>query len=73
MPRTAATAEPTVYVAISSGVVKIDGVIHRYTADQTRVRADHPLRKRLPDRFKPLELDYEIETAIKEPGRKRGQ
>jgi hypothetical protein len=72
MPRTKAPAEPTVYVAISSGVVKIDGTLYRYSQGQTRVRAGHPLLKARPDKFAPLKLDYEIEQATAAPGERRG-
>jgi hypothetical protein len=72
MPRTKAPAEPTVYVARSSGVVNIDGQIHRYVQGQTRVRAGHPLLKARPDKFVPLQLDYEVEQATAAPGEKRG-
>ena len=71
MPRT--KAEPTVYVARSSGVVNINGVIHRYVQGQTRVRAGHPLLDARPDKFVPLKIDYDIEQATAAPGEKRGQ
>lgn len=65
--------EPEIYVARSSGVVKIDGKLHHYYAGSTRVRAGHPLLKKVPNGWKPLQLDYEVEDATKTPGRKRGQ
>ena len=67
MPR---TKEAEVYVARSTGVVKIDGLIHRYIAGRTRIRAGHPLLRALPDAFMPMELDYEVEQAT--AGEKRG-
>ena len=70
MPR---KKEPEIYVARSSGVVKIDGKLHTYYGGTTRVRAGHPLLKAAPGAFKPMELDYDIETATKAPGQKRGE
>jgi hypothetical protein len=64
--------EPEIYVATSSGVMKIDGKLHNYYGGTTRVRAGHPLLKAAPGKFKPMELDYELEEATKTPGRKRG-
>lgn len=63
---------PEIYVARSSGVVKIDGQLHNYYAGTTRVRAGHPLIKAVPGGFVPLELDYDVEDASNTPGRKRG-
>lgn len=64
--------DPEIFVATSSGVVKIDGRIHNYYGGTTRVRAGHPLLKALPGKFKPMKLDYEVEDATKAPGKKRG-
>ena len=63
---------PEIYVATSSGVVRIDGRLTSYYGGTTRVRAGHPLLKAAPGKFKPLELDYEVEKATKAPGEKRG-
>lgn len=68
MPR---TKEPTIYVARSSGVLKVDGKVHTYYAGRTRVRAGHPLLKAIPDRFEPMKLDYDIEQATAAPGESR--
>ena len=65
--------EAAIYVARSSGVVKIDGQLVNYYGGTTRVRAGHPLLKAAPGAFKPMELDYEIEKATKAPGQKRGE
>lgn len=46
---------PKVYVARSTGVVKINGVIHRYIEGRT-VPANSPLIKALPDRFALVDL-----------------
>lgn len=71
MPR-AKKPDPVIFVARSSGVVMIDGQIHRYVQGQTRVRAGHPLLKARPDKFVPLKLDYDIEQATAAPGERRG-
>ena len=65
--------EADIYVATSSGVVKIDGKLHNYYGGTTRVRAGHPLLKAAPGKFKPMDLDYEVETTTKTPGKKRGE
>lgn len=72
MPRSSKPSEPRIFVARSSGVVKIDGIVHRYVQGQTRVRAGHPLLKARPDKFVPLRLDYDAEQATSAPGEKRG-
>ena len=65
--------EPQVYVARSSGVVRIDGELHHYYAGTTRVRAGHPLLTAARGKFAPMQLDYETEDATNPPGRKRGE
>ena len=65
--------EPQIFVARSSGVVKIDGELHHYYAGTTRVRAGHPLLNAAPGMFEPMRLDYETEDATNTPGRKRGE
>ena len=66
------TKEATVYVARSSGVIKIDGETYRYNAGQTRVRVGHPLLRVIPDKFAPMKVDYEVEQATAAPGERRG-
>lgn len=39
----------------------------------TRVREGHPIALRWPELFTPIEVQYEIEDASAEPGRKRGE
>jgi hypothetical protein len=46
--------EPDVFVAISSGVVKINGKKREYSRGLTVVRAGDPLLKAVPTRFRPL-------------------
>lgn len=52
-----------VYVATSSGVVKVGGTIHRYYRGRTRVRAGHPLLSAVPGRFAPDRILAMPETA----------
>lgn len=49
-----------IYVARSSGVIRIRGEVHRYFASRTRVRAGHPLLRARPDAFEPMALDFEV-------------
>lgn len=58
----AETHEPEIYVARSSGIAKVDGVLHYYTKGRTRIRAGHPLLKAMPGAFSPMALDYERTT-----------
>ena len=53
-----ATPTPEIYVARSSGVVKINGVVHRYYRGLTRIPAGHALLRMVPDKFEPMRLDY---------------
>lgn len=72
--RKAATApDPTIFVATSTGVVKVDGQLVHYYAGTTRVRAGHPLLDAARGKFEPMKLDYDVEDATNAPGRKRGQ
>ena len=66
------SSEPQIFVARSSGVVKVDGKLTNYYGGSTRVRAGHPLLKAAPGAFIPMELDYDVEDASADPGRKRG-
>lgn len=47
--------EPGMYIARSSGVVKVGGKRREYTARLTIVRHDDPILNAIPDRFMPLE------------------
>lgn len=66
-------AEADIYVANSSGVIRVDGVLHRYIRGRTRVRKGHALLRALPGRFDPLDVTYDVETATAAPGEKRGE
>lgn len=54
----ARTKEPEVYVARSTGVVKVKGKLYRYIAGVTKVPRGHPLLDVMPGKFAPLALDY---------------
>jgi hypothetical protein len=71
-PKAAKEKEPEIYVARSTGVVRVDGKLTNYYGGTTRVRAGHPLLKAAPNAFVPMKLDYDIEQATKAPGEKRG-
>lgn len=54
MARYSPPTSPTgVFIARSSGVFKIKGVLHRYRVGQT-FPGDHPLLRVRPDAFEPL-------------------
>ena len=46
-----------VYTAQSTGVIKIDGKLHRYIEGRSYSR-NHPVVRRLPERFAPLSLEF---------------
>lgn len=62
----AARKEPevTIWIARSSGIVKADGQVYRYTRNVTRVRAGHPLLRAVPDKFVPLSLDFDAQQPV---------
>ena len=70
-PRKKQPDEPSVYVAKTSGAIKVKGQLYRFAAGVTRVRVDHPLRKAHPHLFEPMALDLEIEQATAAPGERR--
>ena len=58
IPATIHKAEvPEIFVARSSGVIKVKGVTHRYIRGLTRVPAGHALLKAIPDKFEPMRLE----------------
>lgn len=67
MPR---KAQPDFYVALSSGVLKVDGKIERYFEGRTIVHRDSPLYRAMPGRFKPVERPA-VESATAAPGERR--
>jgi len=70
MPRT--NPRMRVFVATQSFVTQDADV----TAGVTRIREGHPLLKRYPDWFAPVEdqhVHYDVETATAAPGELRGE
>lgn len=68
-----ATNPATVMEATESFVCDIDEERFFVHANQTRVAAEHPLVKRFPEHFRPLDgsdLTYQVEEATAEPGRR---
>lgn len=57
-----ATKDTGVYIAVSSGVFKIRGKLHRYQRGQT-FPADHPLLRVRPDAFQPLHFATDTEPT----------
>lgn len=49
-------ADPGLYVATTTGVVRIKGVVYRYIRGKTIVSHTDPLIKTLPGSFQPLEM-----------------
>ena len=47
--------KPDLYVATSTGAVRVDGKVINYAAGKTLVRAGHPILLALPGRFRPVE------------------
>jgi hypothetical protein len=60
-----------VYEATEGFSCDVDGVPTVIPAG-TRVRAGHPLMAGREQFFAPLEIQYDVEAATKEPGEKRG-
>ena len=48
--------EQVLYRALSSGRVRIKGILHAYSAGRTVLPGDHPLVRLLPGRFLPLRV-----------------
>lgn len=60
-----------VLVARISGVLVIDGREETVTAGRTRARASHPIVKAAPDWWEPINVHYDLEEAVAEPGERR--
>lgn len=54
--RTARKPDPGLYVANTTGVIRVDGVIYRYTRGKTIVKKGNPLLRALPGRFSPMDI-----------------
>jgi hypothetical protein len=50
-----------IFVARSTGVIKVGGTEYRYLKGRTRIAAGHPLLRAIPERFEPLQLDYDVQ------------
>lgn len=48
--------EPGLYVATTSGVVKVKGVIYRYIQGKTIIRETDPLLRAVPGSFQPFDI-----------------
>jgi hypothetical protein len=57
----------TIYVATDSFVTVVDGERIVAKKGKTRVREGHPLHRAAPSLFKPLDVQYDVETARAEP------
>lgn len=51
------TDEAAVFVARSSGVLKIKGTVYHYLRNQTHIPAGHPLLDVIPHRFAQLRVE----------------
>jgi len=60
-----------IYIATNSFATHVDGKRVMVRKGVTRVREGHPLLKDNPDRFKPIDVQYDVEQATKAPGEKR--
>jgi hypothetical protein len=65
MPK--AKPRAALYQAISSGYVRIKGKTVAYYQNRTIVPAGDPLLRAVPQRFKALQLDEDIERATSTP------
>jgi hypothetical protein len=62
-----------IYEAIDSGTVQLqDGSQHVIIKERTRMHRDDPVRLAVPHMFKPLTVEYGVESATSAPGEKRG-
>lgn len=60
-------------VATEDGHIDLDGIPHHIRRGVTRVRANHPLVKKAPNLWKPIEMTYDVEQTTAAPGEKRGE
>lgn len=58
-------------VCVENFVADIDGTLFYGEQEKTRVDESHPVVKRMPRHFKPLEETYPVESATAAPGEKR--
>ena len=48
--------EPGLYIATTSGVVKVKGVVYRYIGGKTIIRDTDPLLRAVPGSFEPFDI-----------------
>ena len=60
-----------ILIATRSFATYIDGKKVMVRKGVTRVRQGHQLARENPERFKPINVHYDIEQATKAPGEKR--
>lgn len=60
-----------IYVATESFSKRFEGADHQFVQGQTRVRAGHPILQGVEHLFKPIDANYEVESATAGPGEKR--
>lgn len=72
MGRPRKNPDSTILVAVESGAAEVNGEVLQFTKGVTRVRAGHPLAAASPASFEPIEVHYDWERAVDEPGVSRG-
>lgn len=60
-----------ILVAVTSGVVVVDGHRHTIRKGRTHVREGHPIQAAHPGMFGPIRVDHDVEEATAAPGEKR--
>lgn len=60
-----------VFIATRSFATVLDGKRVMVRKGVTRVRQGHQLLRENPERFKPLDVHYDVEQATKAPGERR--
>lgn len=48
--------EPGLYVATTTGVVKVKGILYRYVSGKTIIRDTDPLLRAVPGSFAPFDI-----------------
>ena len=60
-----------IYIATNSFATHVDGKRVMVRKGVTRVREGHQLLKDNPDRFKPIDVHYDVEQTTAAPGERR--
>ena len=63
----------SIYTPKESFVGDIDGVPTTFVRNRDLVREGHELLTRYPTLFEPVPVQYDVEEATSEPGRKRAR